>query len=279
MLKVGWFSTARGESSRKLLTAAFESIRSRELKAKIEFVFCSREPGESDKTDIFIEQVKDYGIPLVCLSVKQFARQSSQQIGVKTERLPEWRLEYDRQVMEKLASYSPDICMLAGYMLIVGPEMCRRYNMINLHPALPTGPKGTWQEVIWDLMSARATESGVMMHLVTPDLDRGPVITYCRYNITGPGFDNLWKSVANVPVSTIKTQQGEENELFKNIRQAGFMRETLLIIHTLKSFSEGKITVDRQRRLLDACGRPIPGYDLTSEIDSALNESNKRGDH
>ena len=278
MLKVGWFSTARGESSRKLLSAVFESIHSGELKAKIDFVFCSREPRESEKTDLFIEQVKSYGIPLVCLSVKEFALRSSQQIGVKTERLPEWRLEYDRQVMKKLAGYNPDFCVLAGYMLIVGPEMCRRYNMINLHPALPTGPKGTWQEVIWDLISARATESGVMMHLVTPDLDRGPVISYCRYSITGLEFDNLWESAANIPVSTIKAEQGEDNELFKNIRRAGFMRETPLIIHTLKSFSEGKITIDHQKQLLDAEGRPIPGYDLTAEIDRALQEAKKRGD-
>ncbi len=273
MLKVGWFSTARGESSRKLLSAAFESIRSGELKAKIEFVFCSREPGESEKTDLFIEQVKGYSIPLICLSVKEFARGSSQQIGVKTEKLPEWRLEYDRQVMKKLANYSPDICVLAGYMLIVGPEMCRRYSMINLHPALPTGPKGTWQEVIWALISARATESGIMMHLVTPDLDRGPVITFCKYNINGPEFHNLWESVASVPLSSIKAREGEGNELFKKIRQAGFMRETPLIIHTLKSFSEGKITIDRQNRLLDVEGKPIPGYDLTCEIDSSLSEA------
>ncbi|MHB8084489.1 MAG: phosphoribosylglycinamide formyltransferase [Dehalococcoidia bacterium] len=278
MLKVGWFSTARGESSRKLLSAAFESIRSGELKAKIDFVFCSREPGESEKTDLFIEQVKGYGIPLICLSVKEFALRSSQQIGVKTGRLPEWRLEYDRQVMKKLGDYNPDICVLAGYMLIVGPEMCRRYNMINLHPALPKGPKGTWQEVIWDLISARATESGVMMHLVTPDLDRGPVISYCRYTITGLEFDNLWESVDNVPVTTIKAEQGVDNELFKKVRQAGFMRETPLIIHTLKSFSEGKITIDRQKRLLDAQGRPISGYDLTAQIDRALAEAKKRGD-
>ena len=273
MLKVGWFSTARGDSSLKLLSAAVENIRSGELGAKIDFVFCSRERGESKKTDLFLEQVKGYRIPLVSLSVKEFAKRSSQKIGVKNERLPEWRLEYDRQVMQKLSNYSPDICVLAGYMLIVGSEMCQHFNMINLHPALPTGPKGTWQEVIWDLISTGATESGVMMHLVTPDLDRGPVISYCKYNIRGPGFDGLWAVLADTPVSTAKAQQGENNELFKKIRQAGFMRETPLILHTLKSFSAGKITIDRQKRLLDASGKPIAGYDLTPEIDKALSET------
>jgi phosphoribosylglycinamide formyltransferase 1 len=160
--------------------------------------------------------------------------------------------------------------MLAGYMLIVGPQMCSRYNMINLHPALPDGPKGTWQEVIWTLMEKRARESGAMMHLVTPELDRGPVITYCGFPITGGKFDGLWTETANLPVSLIKSGQGENSPLFKAIRQEGFMRETPLIIHTLKAFSEGTIRITADKKLLDSNGRQIPGYDLTGEIDQEL---------
>jgi phosphoribosylglycinamide formyltransferase 1 len=271
MLKIGWFSTARGESSRKLLKAAVTSIQSGQLKARIEFVFCSREKGESDNTDVFLSEVEQYGLPLVTCSVKRFAgRYEQQKVGVKDERLPEWRLEYDRQVIERLAGYSPDICMLAGYMLIVGPEMCNRFNMINLHPALPDGPKGTWQEVIWALIERQAGESGAMMHLVTPELDRGPVITYCRFPIRGGAFDALWSQAGQMSVNQIKDQQGENNPLFKAIRQAGFTREMPLIIHTLKTFSEGKITISPEKELLDSDGRKIPGYDLTREIDLAI---------
>ena len=269
MFSIGWFSTARGESSRKLLKSIIESIQNGQLNARIEFVFCSREQGESDKTDIFLKEVENYRLPLVCYSVKKFAERYEQNVSVKDERLPEWRLEYDKQVMERLAKYAPDICMLAGYMLIVGPEMCSRYNMINLHPALPDGPKGTWQEVIWTLMAERATESGVMMHLVTPELDRGPVITYCRFPITGKDFNDLWGENGKVSVSQIKVEQGENNGLFKAIRRAGFIRETPLIVHTLKTFSEGKIRIASDKKLLDSSNRPIPGYDLTGEIDTA----------
>lgn len=45
--------------------------------------------------------------------------------------------------MDKLADFSPDIYMLAGYMLIVSEEMCGKYTMINHHPATPEGPKGS----------------------------------------------------------------------------------------------------------------------------------------
>lgn len=271
-MKIGWFSTARGDSSRNLLIKAVESIRDRQLDAKIEFVFCSREYGEAEKTDIFIDQVRSYNLPLVCLSVKKFASVFQQSIAVKDEKLPLWRLEYDKKVISLLDGMHVDICVLAGYMLIVGPEMCEKYNMINLHPALPDGPKGTWQEVIWQLIGEKAVESGVMMHLVTSQLDRGPVITYCKFPITGDAFDNLWIKAVDRPVEKIKSEEGEDNGLFKVIRNAGFMRENPLILQTLKAFSKHKITVNADKKLVDSSGKPIAGYDLTSEIDNVISK-------
>ena len=273
MLKVGWFSTARGDSSRQLLSEAINAIQCGQLNASIEFVFCSRELGEAEKTDTFIKLVKEYKIPLVCLSVKKFAAVHQQEVAVKDAALPAWRLEYDRQVMSLLSGYNVDICLLAGYMLIVGPEICHEYNMLNLHPALPGGPKGTWQEVIWQLINDKATHSGVMMHLVTPDLDRGPVITYCTYPIQGPDFDSLWQEIGQRPINRIKTEEGEENPLFKAIRRAGFSREMPLIIYTLKAFSEGKIRISADKKLLDSAGNTIQGYDLTDEIEAAISST------
>jgi len=270
MLRIGWFSTARGDSSKKLLDKVVSRICDGGLDARIEFVFCSRDYDESEKTDLFLSQVEEYNIPLVTFSVKEFAHSFQQQVGVKDEDLPGWRLEYDRRIMARLEGFKVDICLLAGYMLIVGHEMCSRFNMINLHPALPTGPKGTWQEVIWQLIRERAAESGVMMHLVTPQLDRGPVISYCRYPIRGRHFDAQWNSLGDPDV--VRQSEGESNELFKMIRQSGFIRETPLITHTLRSFSEGRIKIDSQQRLLDIHGQPISGYDLTEEIDREISE-------
>ena len=269
MLHIGWFSTARGNSSRILLNSVFDRIQTAKLDVQIDFVYCSREPGESENTDLFIKQVNDYKIPLICFSVKKFAQGYHQPIGAKDGNLPGWRLEYDRQVMEKLQEYQSKLCLLAGYMLIAGPEMCRRYNMINLHPALPDRPKGTWQEVIWQLIKENAGESGVMLHLVTPDLDRGPVISFCRYPLKGPVFDPLWEAISNRPLDEVKAQSGQENELFKLIRQNGFARETPLILHTLRAFSSGKIVISGNT-LLDEKKTPIAGYDLTAEINPEI---------
>ncbi len=58
--------------------------------------------------------------------------------------------------MALLEPFALDVLVLAGYMLIVSPAMCARYAMLNLHPALPGGPTGTWQEVIWALLERQA---------------------------------------------------------------------------------------------------------------------------
>ncbi|TAK66241.1 MAG: phosphoglycerate transporter, partial [Dehalococcoidia bacterium] len=46
MLKVGWFSTGRGEGSQKLLRATVDAIHEGRLAAEIAFVFSNREPGQ-----------------------------------------------------------------------------------------------------------------------------------------------------------------------------------------------------------------------------------------
>jgi len=111
-----------------------------------------------------------------------------------------------------------------------------------------------------------------MIHLVTPQLDRGPVISFCRYRVRGGRFDALWNSLGDLPVDEVRQAEGDDNELFKMIRQSGFIRETPLIIQTLRSFSQGSIKIDSRKRLLDSRGLPISGYDLTAEIDREISE-------
>ena len=265
--KLGWFSTARGGGSRALLKITNDYIRSGWVPAEIDFVFCSRDPGESEETDIFVEQVKSYAIPLVCFSYQKFKAKFGSPVKVGT--LPQWRLEYDREIMKRLEGFHPDLCVLAGYMLVVGPELCTRYNMINLHPAAPDGPKGTWQEVIWYLINARARTTGVMMHLVTPELDRGPVVAYCTFSIRGKTFDSLWQNVEQYPEGTPESQTAR-NALFDTIRRHGIAREFSLITTTIKAFSDGKIKITPGKKVVDTRGQEITGYDLTGDIDRQI---------
>jgi len=270
MYQLGWFSTGRGKGSRGLLKTVQDSIKSGEIEAEIAFVFCSREPGETEATDSFLKMVEDYHIPLVCFSYQKFKARKGTLTTDQAGTLPLWRLEYDREVMAQLQGFHPDLCVLAGYMLIVGNEMCQRYDMINLHPAAPGGPAGTWQEVIWQLIDTEAEETGIMMHLVIPELDKGPPATYCTFSIRGKPFDLYWDETGGQPTEEIKKSQGENNSLFKLIREHGYTRELPLLVSTVKAFSQGKVKITANKKVADSDGRPTNGYNLTDEINELV---------
>lgn len=269
MFELGWFSTARGKGSRNLLTAVLDSIQTGELKAKISFVFCSRDPGESAETDAFFELVKSHNIPLITFSYQKYKAKVNGSDETPGGSLPQWRLDYDSEVLKRLRPYNPQLCVLAGYMLIMGPEMCSRYNIINLHPATPWGPKGTWKEVIWELIQQKTSETGAMIHLVTPELDRGPVVSYCRFSIQTEAFKPLWDSISGRTAAEIKAEEGEENALFKAIRHQGTIRELPLIVRSIKAISEERVNICKGQ-ITDNRGQAIAGYDLSSEIDRII---------
>jgi phosphoribosylglycinamide formyltransferase-1 len=269
MYQFGWFSTGINKACRDLLIAAQDSIKQGEIEGEIAFVFCNRERGESEQSDLFLDLVEAYNIPSICFSYQKFRGELGEQNPEPSAPMPQWRLDYDREVMNRLQDFNPDLCVLAGFMMITGPELCQKYDMINLHPAAPGGPVGTWQPVIWQLIANQARETGVLMNLVTPELDKGPTVTYCTFPIRGEPFDRYWKEIANLSVDEIKKRQGKDNPLFKLIRQHGLAREFPLIIATLKAFSQGKVRI-MAGRVVDAEGKPINGYNLTDEIEGQI---------
>jgi phosphoribosylglycinamide formyltransferase-1 len=269
MLTIGWFSTGRGPGSRRLLAAAHDEISSGRLNARISVVFCNRAPGEDANTDRFLEQVLGYGLPLVTLSSRDFRRLRGEKPVRKGETLPEWRTDYDREAMRLLDPHQFDIGILAGYMLIFTDTFLTRHDLLNLHPAAPGGPKGIWQDVIWQLIESRAERAGVMMHLATPELDEGPPVTYCTYSIRGADFDSRWRQAEARTSEDIKDTEGEANLLFTEIRRHGVARELPLVIETLRALAEARIRI-ANKHPVDASGNPIPPHDLTPEIERAV---------
>jgi len=259
VLEIGWFSTGRDPAARDLLTTVVGFIQRGELAARVQFAFSNREPGEAEESDIFFDLVRSYEIPLVTFSSRRFRRSVGGDFGTHRE-------EYDQEVMARIAHFNPDVVVLAGYMLYTAAEMCNRYTIINLHPALPDGPTGTWQQVIWQLIKTKADRTGAMIHLATKDWDRGPPVTYCAFSIRGEPFDPLWKEINGRSVEELKENYGEELPLFRTIRKHGMVRESPLLLATLKALAEGRIAIN-QNTVVDAQGRPIEGDCLTEEID------------
>ena len=270
MLNIGWFSTGRGEGSQGLLRFIQDRIARGLLDARIRFVFSNRDRGQASGSDRFFQLVDSYNLPLVTRSSARYRRSRSSS-GLSWEEL---RPEYDRQVLEALEEYRPDVCVLAGYMLICGGEMCRRYPLLNLHPALPDGPIGTWQEVTWELIRQRATQTGAMIHLATEDLDRGPVVSYCTIPITGTCFDRGWQELEGRDLDEVRSTRGEELPLFQRIRQTQYRREPYLVFETLRAMADGRVVV-RDGTVLDSQGNTLSaatqrGLCLDEEIDCAM---------
>ena len=266
MLSIGWFSTGRGEGSQGLLQFVQERILKGRLNAQIQFVFSNRGPGEAKGSDQFFGLANSYGLPLVNLSSADFRRQ-------KGGSFAQHREEFDQQASKLLAGRQPDICVLAGYMLILGGAMCRQYPFLNLHPALPDGPIGTWQEVIWRLIETKASQTGAMIHLATEEVDRGPVVSYYTVPIVSEEFKSHWEDIRGRDVSEIKAKQGEEFKLFQLIRQKQYQREPYLLFETLRTVADGTVTL-KEKRLLDAKAKPLSPYGicLDQEVNRAMAE-------
>ena len=263
MFKLGWFSTGRGEGSRGLLELVLRQVASGDLPVTIEFVFQNREHGEAEGSDQFQDLVRSYGIPLVTLSSRRFRKERG------ASSFSEVRLEFDRTVIRLLKGYQPDLSVLAGYMLYTADELCKRFTMINTHPALPDGPIGTWQQVIWQLIEQQANETGAMIHLATEEWDRGPVISYYSFPLRGPLFDPLWKQIKGRTIDDLRATEGEQLPLFQHIREEGVKREPHLLVETIRAFVEGTVrVVDGQ--VVDTAGDQIPGYCLNESIEASL---------
>jgi hypothetical protein len=146
--------------------------------------------------------------------------------------------------------------------MLIAPVLCQHFIMVNLHPALPGGPIGMIDQVIWELIRTRANESGVMIHVATEALDLGPVVAYCRFPLSGPKYENAWSEIGDRTVEELQVDPGEGLSLFKAIRAAGVERERPLLVATLAAIGDGRID-------LNSAGQG-DALDLTAEIEPGL---------
>ena len=190
---------------------------------------CNRVRGQSANTDLFLDDVDRAKIPLVAASSLEWRRRVGGEISEPDGELAPWRRDFDRHLYERIVEYTPDLAMLAGYMLVISDVICDQLPCLNLHPALPAGPIGTWQEVIHQLIAQHAVRSGMVLQRVTTELDRGPTVTWAQYEIRGDHFDPLWQEFGH--------DASSETPLFHAIREAGASREPTFILQSLQAIA------------------------------------------
>lgn len=269
-LRIAWYTT-RGASSRAMFEVVLDAIRAGSLDAEIACVFSNRERGEEDVTDAFFDLVESEGIPLHALSSVRYRRERDGERSRSGEPLPAWREAYDAEVARLVDSHRADVGVLAGYLLIFTTGFVERHPLLNLHPALPDGPSGTWREVIRHLVRSGASESGVMVHLAIPAVDAGPVGACCRYPLRGAGFDPLWTAL---PADLRDDAVVEATPLFTRIREEQVRHEAPFLVATLQAFADGRLRL--QGGGIVASDGAAPPLDLTQDVRARLDGTGPR---
>ena len=86
------------------------------------------------------------------------------------------RCAFEVELNKALNNQKPDVICLAGFMRILTPEFINKWagKMLNIHPSLLPKYKGlhTHQRAI----DAGDKIAGCSVHIVTPELDAGPVV-------------------------------------------------------------------------------------------------------
>ena len=95
------------------------------------------------------------------------------------------RAEFDRLVGSELRRHDVEVVALAGYMRLLSAEFIHAWEgrILNVHPSLLPAYKGldTHRRAIL----AGEDYAGCSVHLVTKELDAGPVIAQARVKIRG----------------------------------------------------------------------------------------------
>jgi formyltetrahydrofolate-dependent phosphoribosylglycinamide formyltransferase len=85
----------------------------------------------------------------------------------------------DRELALQFVEADVDLVALAGYMRLLGPEMLRRFPIMNIHPSLlpAFGGRGYYGRRVHEaVLESGAKFSGATVQFADPEYDHGPII-------------------------------------------------------------------------------------------------------
>ena len=112
-----------------------------------------------------LERAKKHNIMALCISPKSY----------------ENRAAFNADFLEKLNEYKVDLVVLAGFLVVIPPEMIAQYRnrIINIHPSLIPSFCGTGfygLKVHEGALSRGVKVTGATVHFVDEGTDTGPII-------------------------------------------------------------------------------------------------------
>ena len=163
----------------------------------------------NNKNAYALKRAEENDIPSVCVSPKDF----------------ETRDIFSEKLLEAVDSYEPDLVVLAGFLVVIPPEMIKKYEnrMINIHPSLIPSfcGKGYYGLKVHEAALARGVKVvGATVHFVDEGTDTGPII--------------LQKAV--------EVQQGDTPEVLQ--RRVMEQAEWKILPKAIDLIANGKVRVD-----------------------------------
>jgi phosphoribosylglycinamide formyltransferase-1 len=152
-LKLGFLASGNGSSARAIIAA----IRAGELAAEARLLVSNNKSS-----------------PALAFA----AEQSVPALAIATQADPQ---AADARLADEMAAHGVEIIVLSGYLRQLGPQTLSRYagRILNIHPGpLPQfGGHGMYGRRVHEaVIAAGVAESGICIHLVDEEYDRGPVI-------------------------------------------------------------------------------------------------------
>ncbi len=163
----------------------------------------------NNKNAYALKRAEENDIPSMCVSPKDF----------------ETRDIFNEKLLEAVDSYEPDLIVLAGFLVVIPPEMIKKYEnrMINIHPSLIPSfcGKGYYGLKVHESALARGVKVvGATVHFVDEGTDTGPII--------------LQKAV--------EVQQGDTPEVLQ--RRVMEQAEWKILPKAIDLIANGKVQVD-----------------------------------
>lgn len=113
--------------------------------------------------------------------------QSARELGIETAIIDHQsfdnRQDFDQALHDQLSQAQPDWIVLAGFMRILTERFVNRWQgrMLNIHPSLL--PKYPGLDTHARAIAAGDSHAGASVHIVSPELDAGPVIAQVQLAI------------------------------------------------------------------------------------------------
>ncbi|MEG5562540.1 phosphoribosylglycinamide formyltransferase [Enterobacter ludwigii] len=156
------------------LQAIIDACKQKKINGTIRAVF-------SNKADAFgLERAREENIPAHALEASQFSVREA----------------FDRELVQEIDAYAPDVVVLAGYMRILSPAFVGHYagRLLNIHPSLL--PKYPGLHTHRQVLENGDEEHGTSVHFVTDELDGGPVILQAKVPVfEGDSEDDVTERV------------------------------------------------------------------------------------